>query len=263
MFKREIKTNFKSFLIWLIVTLSLLVIVYLVYPIVLAGPEAKQLNDMMKVFPADILKLFNMDISSIDSVYGWLKSEGYVFLVMIISSYSALLGANILVKEENDKTIEYLGVTPIKRNDIVIKKSLVGILYVIAFNLVLLLFNLVCLLLSGDLDITEFILVSISPLFPCIILFFMCMFISTFSHKSKQMLGITLGIVFFSNAITALAKLSVKVDFLKYFSVYTLADIRNVILHKTMDPYYLAITIALSIAFLSLTMLRYNKKELL
>ena len=62
----------------------------------------------MSLFPDDLLKAFNMDISSISSAYGWLKSEGFVFVLLIIGSYSGIMGSNILLKEENDKTIEYL-----------------------------------------------------------------------------------------------------------------------------------------------------------
>ena len=120
MFSRELKINFKNFLIWSIATVVLFGVVFLVYPSIINGPEVESLNEMMKAFPEDILKAFNMDISSIDSVYGWLKSEGFVFILLIAGCYAGLLGSNILLKEESDKTIEYLGTLPVKRTKIVI-----------------------------------------------------------------------------------------------------------------------------------------------
>jgi ABC-2 type transport system permease protein len=65
------------------------------------------MEEMLKVFPPEVLKAFNMDISSIDSAYGWLKSEGFIFVLLIIGCYSAIMGSNVLLKEESDKTIEY------------------------------------------------------------------------------------------------------------------------------------------------------------
>ena len=49
---------------------------------------------------------------------------------------------------------------------------------------------------------------------------------------------------------------------LKYISVFTLADIRNVIMDVKINPYLVGVTMALAILFLGLTLLRYNKKEL-
>ena len=36
------------------------------------------INELMKVFPEEVLIAFNMDISSMDSAFGWLKSEGFI-----------------------------------------------------------------------------------------------------------------------------------------------------------------------------------------
>ncbi|MBO5120153.1 MAG: multidrug ABC transporter permease, partial [Bacilli bacterium] len=115
MFKREYKFNFKSFLIWTVITLGIFLLVYLMYPSIVASDNVKMIDEMMKVFPPEMLKAFNMDIASMDSAYGWLKSEGFVFVLLIIGCYAGILGSNILLKEENDKTIEYLNSLPIKR----------------------------------------------------------------------------------------------------------------------------------------------------
>ena len=119
MLKREMKVNFKSFLIWLLVLIGIFLMVYLVYPSIINSDNVKMMNEMMEMFPSGMLKAFNMDISVIDSAFGWLKTEGFVFVLLIIGSYSAILGSNILLKEESDKTIEYLNSLPITRNKII------------------------------------------------------------------------------------------------------------------------------------------------
>ena len=262
MIKREFKINFKSFCIWIIATILLFLVVFLVYPSIINGPEVESLNEMMTMFPEELLKSFNMDISSIDSAYGWLKSEGFVFLILIIGCYSGILGSNILLKEESDKTIEYLGVMPIKRKNIVLSKCLVGIIYIILFTLAIGIFNFIGLDLSGDFDKKQYILLSLTPLLACIPVFFICMFLSTLTNKTKKMLGVSLGLVILSYVLNTLSSLSEKVEFLKYFSVFTLSDIRNVILNTKIDIKMIIISLAISIAFLITTLIRYNKKEL-
>ena len=263
MFKKEYKFNFKSFIIWTLITLSIFLLVYLMYPSIMSSENAKMIDELVKIFPKEVLVAFNMDIASMDSAFGWLKSEGSVFILLIISCYAGILGSSILLKEENDKTIEYLHSLPIKRTTIVLNKVLVGVINITALTLILGLFNYIGLSLSGDFNQKQFILLSITPLFPALVTFFICLFISTFTHKTKKTLGVSLGIVLVSYMLNTFSAMAKEVEFLKYASVFTLADIRNVIMNNSINEVTILITILLSVLFLSLTIIHYNKKELI
>ena len=130
MFKRELKVNLKSFLIWLIILLAIFLVVFLVYPSIVNSDNIKMMDEMMEMFPPEMLKAFNMDITEIDNAYGWLKTEGFVFVLLIIGCYAGIIGSNILLKEESDKTIEYLNSLPVTRNKIIFRKVLVGLIYI-------------------------------------------------------------------------------------------------------------------------------------
>lgn len=262
MFKREMKVNFKSFVIWTVILIGMFLMVYLIYPSIINSDSVKMMDEMMEMFPEEILKAFNMDISSIDSAYGWLKSEGFIFVLLIIGCYAGIFGSNILLKEENDKTIEYLNSLPISRNAIVVTKALCGLIYVILMTVILGIFNYIGLELSGDFDRKQYILLSITPIFSSIVIYFVCMFLSTFTHKTKKMLGISLGLVLISYMLQILSTMADTTEFLKYFSVFTLADIRNVILDISINPLMVVISVGISIVFFILIIIRYNKKEL-
>ena len=210
MFKREMKVNFKNFIIWLSILIGIFLIVYLVYPSIIDSTDTQMIEEMMNMFPEDMLKAFNMDISTIDSAYGWLKSEGFVFVLLIIGCYSGLLGSNILLKEENDKTIEYLNSLPVKRTNIVLSKVLCAFIYIMLITLVLMIFNFICLKLSGTFDEKQFILLSLTPIFSGLVIFSICIFISTFTHKTKKMTGISLALVFISYIFQMISTLSEK-----------------------------------------------------
>jgi len=198
MFKREIKVNFKSFLIWSVILVAIFMIVFLVYPTILTGENAAMLEEMMTMFPEELLKAFNMDIASINSAYGWLKSEGFVFVLLIIGCYAGVLGSNILLKEESDKTIEYLNSLPVTRSRIVKSKALVGVMYIMLMVLLVGIFNYIGLAITEEFDVKQFVLLSITPLFPAFAIYFICMFLSTFTHKTKKVLGLSLGLVIIS-----------------------------------------------------------------
>ena len=131
----------------------------------------KEIDIMLEMFPPELLKAFNMDLASISTAYGWLKTEGYMFVLLIFGFYGSYLGGTILLKEENDKTIEYLSELPITRAQIITNKLIVGISYIILSVLVLGLFNYVGLMLSGDLNQKEYLLLSLTPLLSAIPLF--------------------------------------------------------------------------------------------
>ena len=262
MFKREMKVSFKGFIIWLLVLLLIFAVVFLVYPSIISSDNIKMMDEMMEMFPKEMLTAFNMDISSIDSAFGWLKTEGFVFVLLIIGCYSGILGSNILLKEESDKTIEYLNSLPVKRSSIVFSKVISGLTYIILMVVLVGIFNFLGLSLSGDFDRKQYILLSTTPIFSSLVIYFICMFLSTFTHKTKKMLGLSLGIVLISYVFNVLSSIADSTEFLKYLSVFTLADIRSVIINISINPLMVIISFSLSIIFLILVLIRYNKKEL-
>ena len=262
MFKRELKVNLKVFIIWTSILMGLFLIVFLIYPSIINSANMEMIDEMMKIFPEEMLKAFNMDISTIDSAFGWLKTEGFVFVLLITGVYSGILGSNILLKEESDKTIEYLNSVPVTRKNIVLNKILCGLFYIILMIVIIGIFNFIGLSLSGEFDRKSYILLSITPLFSSIVIFAICLFLSTFTHKTKKTLGISLGIVFVSYFLNVISEIGESTEFLKYISIFTLADIRNVILNVSINPILVVLAICITIVFMILTMICYEKKEL-
>lgn len=263
MFKREMKINLKSFIIWTSILIGLFLVVYLVYPSIINSDSMKLMDEMMKMYPKEMLKAFNMDISSIDTAFGWLKTEGFVFVLLITGIYSGILGSNILLKEESDKTIEYLNSVPVTRKKIILNKIICGLIYIILMVLIVGIFNFVGLTISGDLDKTSYLLLSITPIFSSIVIFAVCLFLSTFAHKTKKTIGISLGIVFASYFLNIISEMGESTEFLKYISIFTLADIRNVIIETSINPLMIALSFGIATGFMILSIIHYDKKELL
>ena len=262
MLKRELKINLKSFLIWTGILILLFLAVFLVYPSIMNSDNAKMMDEMMAMFPEELLKAFNMDISSMDTAFGWLKSEGFIFVLLITGIYSAILGSNIVLKEESDKTIEYLNSLPITRKTILSKKIICALIYIISMIVAIGVFNYIGLELSGDFDKKQYLMLSVTPLFVALPLFAINLFISTFLNKTKKTFGISLGIAFGSYLLQILSEMNEVTEFFKYFTVYTLADVRNVIIDVTINPVMIVISAAITIFFILASYVRYEKKEL-
>lgn len=262
MFKRELKVNLKNFIIWTTILVGIFLVVFLVYPSLTSNENIQMLNEMLTMFPEEMIKAFNMDISSIDTAFGWMKTEGFTFVLLVTGIFSGILGANILLKEESDKTIEYLNSLPVTRKSIAISKILCGAFYIVLMILVIGVFNFIGLSLSEEFDKKAYIALSITPLFSSLTIFSICLFLSTFTHKTKKTLGISLGIVFASYFLNIISELGESTEFLKYVSIFTLADVRNVIIERAINPVMVVATALLVVGFIALTIIRYERKEL-
>ena len=260
MLKREIKLNFKSFLIWTLVVTGILLMAFLVYPSM--SSQTDQLDELLKTFPEELLKAFNMDIVSIGSVSGWFSTEGYMMVTLIGSAYAAMMGGSILLKEESDKTIEYLYSKPINRNKIVTSRILTGITYITLFNISVSMLTLINFYISKDLNLNNWFLMSISPLFMHLLFFFLTLFISTFFKKTRNMVGISLGLSLGTYFIHVISQMSTKVEFLKYLTPYEYFSARYIILNDKLHYGYFILTIVLIVSLISGIYYQYNKKEL-
>lgn len=263
MIKKELVSNFKNFLVWILVLVIMFLFVYLIYPFIITDENMEAMNEMMNAFPPEVLKAFNMDMASIDSAYGWFKTEGFMFILLIIGIYSSILGGSIVLKEESDKTIEYLGFLPIKRKMILTNKIIVSIIYILSMVVIFGLFNFIALVISGDFDKKEFLLLSITPIFVALPLFGLNLLISMFMHKTKKVVGISLGMVFIFYLFSVISEMSSNVEFMKYFSIYTFADTRNIMAEGKMNIWIILISLALSSLLVFLSYLKYDKKELI
>ncbi len=262
MIKRELRVNLKSFILWNILLVGLFMIVYMIYPTMMSGEEAKMLNEILNAFPQELLIAFNMDISTIDSAFGWLKGEGFIFILLIIGCYSGIMGSHIVLKEESDKTIEYLHTLPIKRTNIVLNKIFVALFYIVMMVVILTIGNYIGLKYNGSFDEKQFFLLSVTPLLSSLPIFGICLLLSTFTHKTKKMIGLSLAIPFGSYIIQVISSLSKDVEFLKYLSVYTLSDIRNVVMNTSIDLNLILISFIITVTCILFTIIRYNIKEL-
>ena len=258
MFKREMKNNFKSYIIWVALLTFFLLMAYAFYPTLDQGASFDELLEMM---PQELLVALNMDIVDVNSAFGWFASEGYMMVALLGGCYAAILGSSIVLKEHSEKTIEYLISKPISRLSILRNKLMVGILYIFLFNLVLLLVSLISLYVLDDLDAKLLLLFSGSALMTQYIFFFVTVFISMFFTKTKKMIGVSLGLVLGTYFIQVLSLLSEKIEFLKYLSPFEYFSARYIIINEAYKTSYLLLTFIIITVCIVGSIKIYKNKE--
>ena len=99
MLLRELKINFKTLFLYTAILSIVFLLIFNVYPSLITKETKIMLDEMMSTMPEEMLEIFNMDIIGIENAYGWFKTEGYIFLVLIGGAYASILGATIFIKE--------------------------------------------------------------------------------------------------------------------------------------------------------------------
>lgn len=261
MIAKELKANLKGFIILMAILIGMFLFVYLIYPFIITDEAIAGMEELLKVFPEELLKAFNLDVDSLSNAYGWFKSEGGVFALLAFAIYASILGIGTLLKEEKEKTIDYLISLPIKRKQILTNKIISSLIYIISMVVIFTIFNLIALTLTSEYDIKEFLLLSVGPLLVSIPMFFLSLFISTILKRSKGTVLIALGLSFVFYFINLVSQLSSEVEALKYLSLFSLADVNNVMNNDTLSIWCVIISILISALFALLSYVTYDKKE--
>ena len=257
---KEIKTNFKSLLIWLAVISFFMLIVFITYPTLMSPENVELLSQITSVFPVELLKIFNMDIASISSPSGWVKSEGIIMLILATSIYSSLLGFKVIGKEKEQMTIEYLAAKPVSRDRIILSKTLGSLINIIILVVATSAIIIIGLAISNDLDLYIMIMLTLSPLFVNIFIYFLSILISIFINNKN---GLAFGIPFAFYFINILALFSEKTNFFKYLTPFTFSDSRYIIENESLNLLSLIIWLASLIVILLTSIYFYRKRELI
>lgn len=131
LFKREMRRCVKGLILWCLGMVAMLGAGMGKY----AGLQASagSLNAMIALYPTPLRVLFGVgdfDLGTPMGFYGVL----YLFLLMIAGVHATMLGANILAKEERDRTAEFLLVKPVSRVRIMTIKYGAALLQILLLN---------------------------------------------------------------------------------------------------------------------------------
>ncbi|TXK86222.1 ABC transporter permease subunit, partial [Parageobacillus sp. SY1] len=103
----------KSLIIWSIVLSGLILLTLSIYP--QFAEQQKEMTKLLEAYPESIKKAFGMNELNMGDLMGFYGIEIYMISTLLGSIYSAILASNILAKEENEKTIEFLLSKPVTR----------------------------------------------------------------------------------------------------------------------------------------------------
>lgn len=257
---REIKKNFKSFLIWTICLSASTIGMMAFFP---TFQTKMQMMDVLNSFPKEMITALGLDVinfAKIQDYLSYILSERNIF----IGVYAMLLGASILSKEESDKTAEFLLSKPVTRSGVVFSKYIVSTIYITLLVSVQTVSDYASIKLYSNEDInnTIFIWQHLGIYMMSLTFGIIGMLISTVIYKAKTILPLSIGFVLFSYFISIVTAIIEKIEKLKYISPIKFANPTDIIKNGRVLNEYMYIMLGVYIVSLILIFVIYNKKEI-
>lgn len=257
---KEIKMNLKVLFFWALGLGFFAIASFTKLSTLSSDPES--LHSVVNFMPKIVKVLFGLGNPDITSPSGIIAMVMYYMLV-IITIYASMAGASLILKEEKDKTSEFLLVKPKSRKSIFVLKTVAGIIMLALLILSVFLFNYYSLKFTmNDTSHTWLILRYCVSIFVAALFFFgLGTFIGSIVRKLKT--GTNVSLLFFGIGFTAMlvSQMSEKVEFIDRYNPFSLilnSDFND-------DKMLIIKCILILSLFLIITALgavQYNKKDI-
>lgn len=264
--KLEYKNNFKNLLIW-IISLSLIIIILLLFFPSMKTEAMKALTDAklegISPFLLESLGLTKMvDFSNITNYFGYLLQ----FIVISIYIFITQNAYNVLIKEENEGTIEYIYSKPIKRSELYLYKVLYLLISYTILIISLTIVSFAFYILLSDYTVIkslkEIIILFSGIYFVGYIYMAIGLLMSMYSKNKSHLVSIGAVIVMITFLIGIVSSLIKKFEFLKYLSPIKWVEYQN-LLNKGITTKEISIFLIIIIAFIYIAYKKYQKRDLL
>jgi ABC-2 type transport system permease protein len=233
-FKMDFKRNFRTLLVWSLVSAVIIGLFMLLYPSMLNSDMLQLLNAKINSLPAEFINAFHMsgeDFTQLPDFFGYFIQ----FVLMAACAYGMILGVNALSREQSEGTIEFLYSKPVKRSDIAGAKLASAVvsylIYFAVFSAAAIISSLI--VKPADLPLMGLVSTEKTLLFGCMIAGFTYLFlgfaISVFLKKARHAASLAVAIFFVLYVLGAIPKITGVLDFLKWVSPMEYFVMANII----------------------------------
>lgn len=186
-----------------------------------------------------VLGFADFDLTTAAGFYGVL----FLYVVVMGAVHASLLGANIIAKEERDRTSEFLYARPVSRSTALTGKLLAGLANIVVLNLVTLASSLYLVDYFGEGESASGdILTLMLGLFLLQLIFFSIgALVAGTVKKPRSAASLSTSVMFLTFILSFFIKINESLEFLKYASPFNYFD-ASAVMKDGLDPVYIALS---------------------
>ncbi len=259
-FKRELKANLRSLLIWGGIVILFTWLGASKFSAYYGSPDMLAVLDSMPpaLVAAFSLKAFNL--TTLSGFFGLM----FTYYALLLGIAAAMWGSDIISKEERDKTVEFSLTLPVSRARLVTAKALAALANCIALLLITWGAAVVNAAfyppeagLHGFLALCMLALFLLQLVFLAVGLFLGCA-MRRYRLASAVAVGLLLGTYFLS----IVAVLSRDLDWLKYLTPFKYFDASALLHESRLDPLFVGLALAIVVLSMAGAYLVYGRRDL-
>ena len=260
-FIRELKANRKSTIIWCFAVIAMVAGGMGKYAGLANSPAS--LTEFMDALPKSILNLMGistLDITTAMGFYGVL----FLYIAIMLGIHAIMLGANLIAKEEIDKTTEFLMVKPVSRKKVITLKLLVGLLFITMLNIVSFAssYAMVTYFNKGASITGDMVILTIGLFILQLIFMSVGSLIATIKKHSKSVGSLATGVLLISFLLSMVISMNDKLELLKYLTPFKYFEATAIIGGNGFEPVFYLLSFMIIVLCLLGTYGFYEKRDL-
>jgi ABC-2 type transport system permease protein len=263
LFSKEMRRNAFSFMLWMIVLILLISVTMAVYRTFLEN-QSKILG-MMSLVPKGALELKGIsNFNDLLSILGYYAANNVIYMMVLGSIFAIVLSSNILLKEEYDKTAEYLLTRPLTRSEIFFSKLAVLFLQVFLLNVGTALAGFISMELvkTEAFSIKAFLILSSYTLLLNLLFGAIGLFLSTLVKRPKPITTLSIGLVLIFYFVYTLSKITAGADEIGYLSPFKYVNTDVINPAYKLDLWHLLYFAGISLMLVAVSYRLYVRKDI-
>jgi ABC-2 type transport system permease protein len=259
-FKRELKANLKSLIIWGVIVVLFVMVGVSKFSAYYNNPDMLSILNSLPSAVVDALNLQAFNLTTVSGFFGIM----FMYYALLLSIAAAMWGSDIISKEERDKTVEFSLTMPVTRSCLITAKTLAAlvncaILLGITWGASLVstaryqpdggFYKFVALCMMA-LFIMQLIFLAVGILLGCAM--------KRYKLATSTAVFILLGTYFLSIIVT----LNKNLDSLKYFSPFQYFNPVALLHESRFDGVFIILAAAIVLACMVGAYLTYSKRDL-
>jgi ABC-2 type transport system permease protein len=251
LFLNEMRRNAFGLILWVIIITLLISVTMSVYPAFMENQS--KVMGMLSLIPKGALQFKGIsNFSDLLSPLGFYAVNNVIYMMVLGSIFAIVLASNILLKEEYNKTAEYLLTRPLTRSEIFFSKSTVLFLNVFFLNLVTTLagFISIALVKTGAFSFKAFLILSLYTFLLNVLFGAIGIFLSVIVKRARPITTFCIGLVLILYFIYTLSKITESIAKIGYLSPFKYVSL------EVTSPAYKLNLVSLSY-FIGLSILLY------
>ncbi|MHA6481890.1 ABC transporter permease subunit [Paenibacillus sp. strain BS8-2] len=261
LFGREMKASLKSLMIW---TVGIVVMVMSGMAKYAGMAESgDSMNELMADLPKSMQAVFGvgeLDIATPVGYYGVL----FLYLLIMAAVHASMLGANIVSKEERDKTSEFLLTKPITRSWILGSKIGAAVVNVLIFNVVMLVSSIssVGMYAEGQPVTKEIWPLMLGMLLVQLVFMSIGLAIAGAGRRPKLAVAMSATVMLLAYLLSMVIEVSGKLDALRFLTPFQYVDASSVI-DRGLEAGFVWLALLIVVICLVVTFAGYTRRDIL